>query len=111
LFIEQDNNPLHEIPVQLSATGCYQFEIDQQLCGYQRTMFKAYNEDQKKSATIMKDYWYSMCVLVPTFKSMMRGEGNKQQKANNTTEYEKPTRENWLSFCVGIGNHLANTFW
>jgi hypothetical protein len=40
----------------------------------------------------------------------MRGEGNKQQKANITTDYEKPTRESWLSFCKGIGNHLANTF-
>ena len=27
LFVDQDNNPLHEIPVQLTVRGCFQFEI------------------------------------------------------------------------------------
>jgi hypothetical protein len=56
----------------------------------------------------MKDFWYSMCVFVPTFKSMMRGERSKQKKACITTGYEKPTKENWLSLCVG---RRTDTFW
>ena len=71
LFVDQDNNPLHEIPVQLIAKGCFQLEFDQRLCCFRTTMLKAYNEDQKKSATIMKDYWHSMCVFAPTFNSIM----------------------------------------
>ena len=70
-------------------------------------MTKAYNE----KVTFMKDSWYSMCVFVPTFKSMMRGEGSKQKKACMTTDYEKPTKENWLSLCIGRRTDLANKFW
>jgi hypothetical protein len=32
---------------------------------------------------------------------MMRGEGIKQTKACITTEYENPTKDTWLSLCVG----------
>ena len=59
----------------------------------------------------MKNSWYSMCVFVPTFKSMMREEGNKQNKACITTGYEKPTKENWLSFCVRRRAEPTNKFW
>ena len=31
LFVDQDNNPLHEVPLQLTAKGCFQFEFDQLL--------------------------------------------------------------------------------
>jgi len=70
-------------------------------------MTKAYNE----KATFMKDSWYSMCVFVPTFKSVMRGEGSKQKKACITTGYEKPTKENWVSLCIGRRTDFANKFW
>jgi hypothetical protein len=46
LFVDQNNNPLHEIPLQLTARGCFQFEFDQQLCYFRTTMLHAYNEDQ-----------------------------------------------------------------
>ena len=55
----------------------------------------------------MINSWYSMCVFVPTFESMVRGIG----KACITTGYEKPSKENLLSFCVGRRTDLANTFW
>ena len=58
----------------------------------------------------MKDSWPSMCVFVPTFESMMRGEESKQEKASVTTDYEKPTKNSWL-FCVGRHSDLANKFW
>ena len=59
----------------------------------------------------MEDSWYSMCVFVPTFKSMMRGEGSKQKEACITTGYEKPTKENWVSLCIGRRTDFANMFW
>jgi len=67
-------------------------------------MTKAYNQ----KATRMKDVWYSMCVFVPTFQSMMRGEGNKQKNTCITTGYGTPTEGNWLSLCVGRRDDLAN---
>ena len=71
LFVDENNNPLHEIPVQLTAKGCFQFEFDTKVCEFRTEMTKLCNE----KATRMNDAWYSMCVFVPTFKSMMRGEG------------------------------------
>ena len=31
MFVDKDNNPLHEAPVQLTAKGCFQFKFDQQI--------------------------------------------------------------------------------
>jgi hypothetical protein len=107
LFVDRDNNPLHEIPVQLTARGCFQFEIDRQLCEFRSTITKVYND----KAARMNDAWYSMCIFVPTFHSMMRGEGAKQRKACITTGYKTPTKDNWLSLCVGKRDDLANKFW
>ena len=107
LFVDENNNPLHEIPVQLTAKGCFQFEFDTKVCEFRTEMTKLCNE----KATRMNDAWYSMCVFVPTFKSMMRGEGNKQRKACITTTYESPTKDNWLSLCVGRRDDPANKFW
>ena len=42
---------------------------------------------------------------------MVQGEGSKQRKAFIKTRYENPTKENWLSFCVGRRNDLASKFW
>jgi hypothetical protein len=95
-IVDEDNNPLHEVPVQLTAKECFQLEFNQQLCEFRSVITKAYNE----KATFMKDSWYSMCVFVPSFKSMMRGEGSKQRKACITTGYEKPSKENWESLCI-----------
>jgi hypothetical protein len=111
LFVDENNNPLHEVPLQLTAKGCFQFEFDKQLYAFRAEMLQAYNEDKRKNALYMKQEWYSMCVFVPTFKSMMRGEGNKQKKACITTHYEKPTKENWKTFCVGTRTDSASVFW
>lgn len=32
LIVNQNNDPLHEVPIQLTARGCFQFEIDRQIC-------------------------------------------------------------------------------
>jgi hypothetical protein len=81
MFVDNDNNPLHEIPVQLTARGCFQFKFDKQLSLFSSYMVDAYNNDQKKNATTMKNYWHSMCVFAPRFQSLMRGGGNKVKPA------------------------------
>jgi hypothetical protein len=97
LFVNKNNSPLHKVSLQLIAKGCFQFEFDWQLCEFRSMITKVYTQ----KGTRMKDAWYSMCVFVPTFQSMIRGEGIKQTKACIATEYEKPTKDNWLSQCVG----------
>jgi hypothetical protein len=106
LFVDQNNNPLHEVPVQLTAKGCFQFEFDRQLYEFRCKMTKVYNDKVKS----MKPCWYSMCVFVPTFQSMLRGEVGKQKNACITTDYETPTKDSWLSLCVGRRDDLANSF-
>ena len=51
LFVDQDNNLLHEVSLHITAKGCFQFEFDQQLCEFRSTINKAYNE----RATSMKN--------------------------------------------------------
>ena len=61
LLLDENNNPLHEVPLQLTARGSFQYEVDQKLCEFESVIAKAYNY---------------MCVFISTFKSMMRGEGS-----------------------------------
>ena len=63
-FVDQDNNPFHQFPLQLTRKECFQIEFDQQLCKFRIELVKAYNE----KVNSMKNYWYSMCVFVPTSK-------------------------------------------
>ena len=107
LFVDQDDNPLHKIPVQLTTKGRFQLEFDRQLCEFRSAITKAYND----KAARMKNAWYSMCVFMPTFQNMMHGEGAKQRNACIMTWYETPTKDNWLSLCVGRCDDLANKFW
>jgi hypothetical protein len=120
LFVDKDNNPLHEVPLQLTAKGCFQFEFDQQLNGgkgetgyvpgFRNTMIKSYNESQRKNSNTMSDSWHAMCVFVPTFSSQLRGK-EKQMRACITTGFEKPTKDTWEKYCIGKRTDLANLYW
>jgi hypothetical protein len=58
LFVDENNNPLHEVPLQLTAKGCFQYEFDQQIYEFRGEITKDYNE----KATFMKNSWYRMCL-------------------------------------------------
>ena len=73
LFVDQDNNPLHKVPIQLTARGCFQFEFDRKLYEFRSAVTKICNN----RVTSMKNCWYSMYVFVPTFKSMLVGEAGR----------------------------------
>jgi len=42
LFVHENNNPLHGVPLQLTAKGCFQYEFDQKLCEFRGEITKAY---------------------------------------------------------------------
>jgi hypothetical protein len=110
IFLDENNAPLHnpEQPIQLTARGYFQMEFDKMYMFFRSTMVKAYNESTKKNATNMNDAWHSMCVFAPIFKSEMRGPSkDKQSKACITSGYDKPTKDNWLTMCVGKSGDLT----
>jgi len=47
-YVDRYNNPLHDIPLQLTAKGCLQFEFDKNSMKFRTSMVKAYIEDEKK---------------------------------------------------------------
>lgn len=104
IFLDENNLPLHNIeqPIQLTARGYFQLEFDKKYMFFRSNMVKAYNESTRKNATNMSDAWHAMCIFAPKFKSEMRGPSkDKQSKACITNDYEKPTKDNWISLCVG----------
>lgn len=113
IFVDEDNKPLHDInqPIQLTARGYFQMEFDKMLMFFRSTMIKAYCEAMKKNATNMKEAWHSMCVFAPLFKSEMKGPSkDKQSKACITYGFDKPTKDNWLTMCVGRNKEAQDIY-
>jgi hypothetical protein len=109
IFLDDDNVPLHnpEQPIQLTARGYFQMEFDKMYMAFRLAMVRAYKEATKTNATNMNDAWHSMCVFSPIFKSEMKGPSkDKQSKACITTGFDIPTKDNWLTMCVGRNPNL-----
>jgi hypothetical protein len=60
LFVDRDNNPLHEVPLQLTEKGCFQFEFDQQIYEIRSVITKVSNE----KATFIKKIPCTVCAFL-----------------------------------------------
>ncbi len=65
-------------------------------------MIKGILRSNEKKCTNMKEAWHSMCDLLQYLKAKWKGPSkDKQSKACITYGFDKPTKDNWLTMCVG----------
>lgn len=101
MFLDQNNEPLHKDPIQLTAKGTFQVEFDSNLIKFRDDIKKAYAKSMKRRSGSMNELWYAMCVFVPTFESKMVGKAGFQSLACAVKSYLVPTEDDWLTLCVG----------
>lgn len=101
IFLDTNNKPLHNDPIQLTAKGVFQVEFDKSLTTFRTEFQTAYAKALKKKSGVMKEEWYAMCVFVPVFESKTVGKAPLQSNACVVSSYTTPTELNWESLCVG----------
>lgn len=101
VFLDEQNKPLHSIPLQFTAKGTFQINFDKELMSFRNDMRIAYGKSMNRQIGQMKDLWYSMCVFKPVFESKMVGKAPLLSQACAVKSYEIPTECNWLQLCVG----------
>lgn len=101
LFLDENNEPLHEEPIQLTAKGMFQMDFDNTLMKFREEIKNAYVKSMNRKNGRMNDLWYAMCVFCPTFESKMVGKQNLKSEACSVKSYIIPTESNWINLCVG----------
>lgn len=60
LFLDQNNEPLHKHPVQLTARGYFQVDLDKNIMSFRKNMELAYAEAKLKTLGQITDIWHAM---------------------------------------------------
>lgn len=100
LFLDENNEPLHNQPLQLTARGMFQIDFENTLRLFRQDMEIAYAKAKNRNRAQMNSLWHSMCIFQPTFESKIVGRDNRTSEACMVKSYFKPTDRNWDKFCV-----------
>lgn len=106
VFLDENNEPLHDEPIQLTAKGTFQVSFDTNLVNFRNEIKTAYAKSMKKQIGQLNEAWYAMCVFAPKFDSRVVGKAPLVSNACCVKSYEVPTEANWLSFCVGRNQNV-----
>lgn len=111
LFIDENNEPLHNQLLQLTARGMFQIDFENTIRLFKQDIEIAYARAKNRNRAQMSDLWHSMCIFQPTFESKNVGRDNRTSEACMVKSYLKPTEYNWDKFCVATNdstNRLIN---
>lgn len=101
MFLDENNYPLHKIPLQFTAKGTFQISFDQALQSFRNDIKTCYSRSMKRQIGQMNDLWYAMCVFVPTFESKTVGKTQLISQACAVKSYLVPSESDWITLCVG----------
>lgn len=107
IFLDENNEPLHEKPLQLTAKGNFQVDFDRNLIFFRTNIERAYAFAKRKSVGCMSDEWHAMCVFCPVFESRIVGSGNRTAEACMVKTYVIPTEKDWFKLCVGYNEQTT----
>jgi len=129
LFVDEDCNPLHQEPLQLTAKGYFQitydqhytggidFDTKQQVTGCIEKMNQLHNSRMKTNSNRRDAMWNAMNVYRPIFQSIFKSAKNKptnKQKACITTGFKAPQDDSlaeWNKYSIGYRKDPASQFW
>lgn len=109
LFLDENNEPLHDQPLQLTARGMFQIDFENTIRLFKQDMEIAYAKARNRDRTQMNSLWHSMFIFQPSFESKIVGRDNRTSEACMVKSYSKPTDRNWDTFCVAK-NDSTNRF-
>lgn len=106
-LLDANNQPLHSVPLQLSARGNFAVEFAKQMKRF-RGEFEQVFLEMKGHIKLdknpeMDNRWHTMSVFCPIFETQIRGDDGLASPCCITTGYETPTVENFNQLCIAYG--------
>jgi hypothetical protein len=102
IFLDSANQPLHVVPIQLTAWSVFQLEFDRNLMAFRTALEGAYALGTGKPKQSKTPLWHSMGIFCPQFKTEVRGQTKETSSpCCVTTGFAMPSVQNWEQFCVG----------
>ncbi len=108
VFLDENNQPLHESFVQLSTSGTFMVDFDQKLLNFRKEFLTAYCKATKRVMGGPVEQWYSLCVFRCKFGTKLVKSSYKEANgeylesdACYVESYTIPNENNWQDMCVG----------
>ncbi len=108
VFLDENNQPLHESFVLLSTNGTFMVDFDQKLLNFRKEFLTAYSKATNRVMGSTVEQWYSLCVFRCKFGSKLVKSTFKcangeylESDACYVESYTIPNENNWQDMSVG----------
>jgi Family of unknown function (DUF5895) len=107
VFLDQQNQPLHDIPLKLTAKGAHQASLSEQWQKSCNAVALGHAQAMNTAFRPRNEIYHALCVFVPTIVRKLVGE-TKKSSACYIEGFVKPTADNWQDFFLGSQEDIAD---
>lgn len=107
VFLDEQNQPLHDIPVKLTAKGSHQGSLAEHWQKSCTAVALAHSQAMGIPFRPRNEIYNALCVFVPKIVRKLVGE-SKKSPACYIDGFVQPTVDNWCDFFLGNYEDLAN---
>jgi Family of unknown function (DUF5895) len=107
VFVDNQNQPLHDIPLKLTAKGSHQASLAEHWQKSCTAVALAHAQAMKVPFRPRNEIYNALCVFVPTIVRKLVGE-SKKSPACYIDGFVQPTADNWQEFFLGSHEDIAD---
>jgi Family of unknown function (DUF5895) len=107
VFLDDQNQPLHDIPLKLTAKGSHQASLAEQLQKSCTAVALAHSQAMGVPFRPRNEIYNALCVFVPVITRKLVGD-TKKSPACYIEDFNKPTADNWTEYFLGNQEDIAD---
>jgi hypothetical protein len=107
IFLDKNNQPLHEIPFKLIAKGAHQGSLSQQWQQFCTQISRLQAKALKVPFRPRNEQYNALCIFQPILTRESVG-GKIKSPTCYVSDYVRPTELNWAQFFLGTNEVLAD---
>jgi Family of unknown function (DUF5895) len=107
VFLDEQNQQLHDIPLKLTAKGSHQASLAEQWQKSCTAVALAHSKAMGVPFRPRNEIYNALCVFVPVITRKLVGE-SKKSPACYIDGFDKPTTDNWQKFFLGNQEDIAD---
>jgi hypothetical protein len=107
VFLDDQNQPLHDIPLKLTAKGSHQASLAEQWQKSCTAVALAHSQAIGVPFRPRNEIYNALCVFVPVITRKLVGD-TKKSPACYIEDFNKPTADNWTEYFLGNQEDIAD---